>query len=148
MANSGPLDDVFIYWDNSNVFIQAQQIAEDRNGGENVHARVRLQFTNLLQLAAAGRHIARAIAAGSVPPELRSLWKNLQARGVQISMTFITLCRLSFHIIIIIYLGIVATLHATGQYIVQLMIHALRERPIYRPIRITSCTQMGLLPSW
>ena len=31
MANS-LADDVFIYWDNSNVFIQAQHIAQQRNG--------------------------------------------------------------------------------------------------------------------
>ena len=34
------------------------------------------------------------------------------------------------------------TLHATGQYISQFMIHAQREQPIYRPIRITSCVQI------
>lgn len=84
MARS--LDDVFIYWDNSNVFIEAQSMAEERNGGENVRARVRLDFQHVLQLAAAGRHISRAIAAGSVPPELQVLWKTLQAQGVEVKL--------------------------------------------------------------
>jgi hypothetical protein len=42
---------------------------------------VRLHFK---QVAAADRHIARAIAAGLVLPELRALWTNLQAQGVQV----------------------------------------------------------------
>lgn len=50
------MDKVFIYWDDSNIFISAQQVAIDREG-EAVRSRVRIHFRNLLELARAGREI-------------------------------------------------------------------------------------------
>ena len=48
-----------------------------------------------------------------------------------ISMLYTSLCVCIFNM-----------LHTTGRYTGQLMIHVLRERPIYRPIRMTSCAQI------
>ena len=76
---------VFIYWDNSNIFISAKESAVDREG-EDARARVRIHFKNLLALAAAGRPIARAAAVGSVPPELRHVWNRLENEGVEIRL--------------------------------------------------------------
>ena len=39
------------------------------------------------------------------------------------------------------WLSSINALHVMGRYISQWMIHALRERPISRPIRITSCAR-------
>ena len=47
------MDKVFIYWDNSNIYIGAKDMAAEREGGSAYH-RVRLHFASLLTLAAAG----------------------------------------------------------------------------------------------
>ena len=65
------MDRVFIYWDNSNTFHEAQRFAEERDEGPNARYRVRIHFDSMLRLAHADRPIERALAAGSVPPEMR-----------------------------------------------------------------------------
>ena len=79
------MDKVFIYWDNSNIFISAQQAAAELEG-DAVRYRVRLHFRNLLTLAAAGRDIEHAVAVGSVPPELRHIWNRLENEGVTVQL--------------------------------------------------------------
>jgi len=81
MAGGG----VFIYCDNSNIFISAQQVAVEREG-EFVRSRVRIHFQNLLKLASAGRDIKHAIAVGSIPPELRHVWYRLENEGVSVKL--------------------------------------------------------------
>ena len=79
------MDKVFIYWDNSNIFISAQQIAIEREG-EAARYRMRIDFRNLLNLACAGRAIEHATAVGSVPPELRHVWNRLENEGVTVQL--------------------------------------------------------------
>lgn len=79
------MDGVFIYWDNSNIFIGAQDVAVEREG-ESARSRVRIHFPNILKLAHAGRTVRRAVAAGSVPPELRSVWNRLENSGVEVRL--------------------------------------------------------------
>ena len=79
------MDKVFIYWDNSNIFISAQEVAVEREG-EAARFRIRIHFRNLLQLAHGGREIERAIAVGSVPPELRHVWNRLENEGVTVQL--------------------------------------------------------------
>ena len=79
------MDKVFIYWDNSNIFISAQQVAIDQEG-ESSRYRVRIHFRNLLELAHGGREIERAIAVGSIPPELRHVWYRLENEGVTVRL--------------------------------------------------------------
>ena len=43
-------------------------------------------FANLLELAHAGRDIERAVAVGSVPPELRYVWNRLENEGVTVQL--------------------------------------------------------------
>ena len=76
---------VFIYWDNSNIFISAQQVAIEREG-ETVRSRLRIHFRNLLELACGGREIEHATAVGSVPPELRHVWNRLENEGVTVQL--------------------------------------------------------------
>ena len=79
------MERVFIYWDNSNIFISAREVAVEREGPTARH-RVRVQFRHLLELAHAGRDIEHAIAVGSVPPELRHVWNRLENEGVTVQL--------------------------------------------------------------
>ncbi len=79
------MERVFIYWDNSNIFISARSIAAEREG-QTAYYRVRVNFRNLLELARAGRNIEHAIAVGSVPPELRHIWNRLENEGVAVQL--------------------------------------------------------------
>ena len=44
--------------------------------------RVRINFRNPLELARKKRNLAKAVAAGSVPPEMEEVWKSMQSDGV------------------------------------------------------------------
>lgn len=74
MANHG----VYVFWDNSNIFISAQKAAALKESAM-VKRDLRVQFDNLLKLAAAGRPVRKAYCVGSVPPELEAVWKKLTA---------------------------------------------------------------------
>ena len=80
------MDRVFVYWDNSNVFHEAQRLAEEREGTPGARYLVRIHFENLLRLAETARPLAKAVAAGSVPPEMRQLWNRMENRGVQMRL--------------------------------------------------------------
>ncbi len=80
------MDKVFIYWDNSNIFHEAQRIAEERNQSPNARYRVRINFDNMLRLAHADRPVQRAIVAGSVSPEMRQLWNRMENSGVEVRL--------------------------------------------------------------
>jgi len=80
------MDEVFVYWDNSNIFHEMQRLAEERNEGPDARYRVRIHFDNLLRLAHADRPLRKAFAAGSIPPEMRGLWNRMEARGVEVAL--------------------------------------------------------------
>ncbi|WP_424947954.1 NYN domain-containing protein [Candidatus Spongiihabitans sp.] len=80
------MDKVFIYWDNSNISHEAQRFAEEQNEGPDARWRVRIDFEKMLQLAHADRPLAKAVAAGSVPPELRYLWNRLESPEVEVKL--------------------------------------------------------------
>jgi len=77
---------VFVYWDNSNIFHEAQRIAEEREGTAGARYLVRIHFDNLLRLAHADRSLERAVAAGSIPPEMSQLWNRLENSGVGVNL--------------------------------------------------------------
>ena len=77
---------VYIYWDNSNIFYEVQRLAEEQNSTLGVRDRVRINFDNLLCLAQADREMGRLIAAGSVPPEMKQLWKRMENKGVEVEL--------------------------------------------------------------
>ena len=81
------MDRVFIYWDNSNIFIGAKTAAAAREGGA-ARGRVRIHFKSLLRLARARREIKKAIVAGSVPPGARKVWDSLRGQGVEVEELF------------------------------------------------------------
>ena len=80
------MDKVFIYWDNSNIFHEAQRISEEKEQSPDARYRIRINFDNMLHLAHADRPIERALAAGSIPPEMRQLWNRLENFGVEVRL--------------------------------------------------------------
>ena len=78
------MDKVFIYWDNSNIFHEAQRLAGDEDQGPDARYRVRIHFENMLRLAHADRPVEKALAAGSVPPEMVQLWNRMEAQGLRV----------------------------------------------------------------
>lgn len=80
------MSDIYVFWDNSNLFISAKKVAEERDGYGTREA-VRLNFANLMRLATATRPVVKAFAVGSVPPEEEALWNRLTAdTGIQIDL--------------------------------------------------------------
>ena len=77
---------VFMYWDNSNIYNEAQRLSEEKLEGPDARYRVRVHFDNLLRLAHADRPIERALAVGSIPPEMRQLWNRLESRGIEVQL--------------------------------------------------------------
>ena len=77
---------VFVYWDNSNIFIEAQRLADDQEKSSNARQRARIHFDNLLRLAHANRPIGKIMAAGSIPPEMRQLWNRMENKGVKVEL--------------------------------------------------------------
>ncbi|MDD2710120.1 MAG: NYN domain-containing protein [Verrucomicrobiae bacterium] len=76
---------VFVFWDNSNIFISAKTVAAEREGGDAAY-QVRIQFDHLLRLAVADRPMVYAIAVGSVPPPLRHVWNRMEQAGIQVEL--------------------------------------------------------------
>ena len=77
---------VFIYWDNSNIFHEAQRIAEEIDATPGARYLVRIHFDNMLRLAHADRPLTKAVAAGSVPPEMQQLWNRMENSGVEVNL--------------------------------------------------------------
>ena len=60
------------------------RVPEELEGDSpNVRYRVRIDFANLLLLAHGNRPVTRIVAAGSVPPELATLWAKMEEKGVR-----------------------------------------------------------------
>ena len=77
---------VFVYWDNSNIFHEAQRIAEEMDGTAGARYLVRIHFDNMLRLAHADRPLEKAMAAGSIPPEMQQLWNRLENNDVEVRL--------------------------------------------------------------
>ncbi len=77
------MNHVFLYWDSANIFPEAQRLAE-RSEGPQTRYRIQIHFDNMLSLAQASRPIKRALAVGSVPPEMRPLWNRLESTGIAV----------------------------------------------------------------
>lgn len=70
---------VYLFVDNSNIFISAKAVAESLEG-RFARDAVRLEFERLIQLALAGRELERAFVVGSIPPEQRAVWDRLTSK--------------------------------------------------------------------
>jgi hypothetical protein len=80
---------VHIFWDHSNVFARMQDTCDDRNGGglePGQRLAARISFPRLFQFAACGRTVEKAVAVGSIPPDLVALWERLGKVGMIIDL--------------------------------------------------------------
>ena len=78
------MDKVFIYWDNSNIFIGGRQVASGLESDASlVRARFRVNLGALLRLALAGRPAGRVVMAGSIPPEVMAFWERVKNWGAK-----------------------------------------------------------------
>ena len=80
-AESAPAVLVYVYWDHSNIMLEAQNIAQETESAElgvDVGRRLHLDFHNLLLLAHENIPLVKAVAAGSVPPEMETMWNRLE----------------------------------------------------------------------
>lgn len=82
---STPVQDVCIFWDNSNIYVPAQDVARGRDGA-TVGRDLRIQFDHLYELARAGRKIVAGVCVGSQPPELQDLWARLRGVGIELEL--------------------------------------------------------------
>ena len=80
------MERTFIYWDNSNIFHEAQRLAPEYDGEPGAMYRVRIDFEHLKRLASADRPVEKAIAAGSIPPEMRHLWTRMENEGLEVKL--------------------------------------------------------------
>jgi len=80
------MNKVFIYWDNPNIFHEAQRLAERLDDTPGARYLIRIHFDNMLRLAHAERPLRKAVAAGSVPPEMNQLWSRMENHGVETSL--------------------------------------------------------------
>ena len=80
------MEEVFLYWDHSNIILEARRLAEERDEGPNARDRVRINIDNLLRLAKADRPIKKAFAVGSVLTQMHRSWKGLEDRGVEVKL--------------------------------------------------------------
>ena len=74
-----------VFWDNSNIYIPAQEVAAEKEGPAFSHD-LRIHFENLLQLARCGREVIAGVCVGSQPPELQDVWDKLKATGVDLEL--------------------------------------------------------------
>lgn len=82
--------DVCIFWDNSNIFVPAQDVAKERDGA-TTRGDVRIKFDALYELARAGRKVVAGVCVGSIPKELGHLlenpiWDKLRSVGVELEL--------------------------------------------------------------
>lgn len=76
---------IFVFWDNSNIYIPAQTVAASHEEWGDTKA-LRIHFQNLLDLVRVGRKIQFGIAVGSIPPALKAVWNKLRATGIQVEL--------------------------------------------------------------
>lgn len=76
---------VHIFWDNSNIFIPAKEVAADREGLA-ASKEIRIHFDNLYQLARANRPVVKSLCVGSVPPGMDGVWNRLRESGVAVEL--------------------------------------------------------------
>lgn len=73
---------VWIYVDDSNIWIEAKKLASKKKGFKTPEDhRVRIEIGVLTDVVAAGRRVAQGFLYGSEPPAIDSVWKKIQQKG-------------------------------------------------------------------
>jgi uncharacterized LabA/DUF88 family protein len=72
---------LYIFCDNSNVWIEGQWAAGRADGIRGPNTEFRIDYGQLLTVCAEGRNVEEAKLYGSVPPANDSLWKYIKSQG-------------------------------------------------------------------
>jgi uncharacterized LabA/DUF88 family protein len=72
---------IYIFCDNSNIFIEGQWAAGRADGMKGPNTEFRIDYGQLLSVCAGGRRVEQAKLYGSVPPANDSLWRYIQKQG-------------------------------------------------------------------
>lgn len=78
-------NDVFIYWDNSNIFHAAQWLANEREPESDASYRIRISLETLYKLAHADRPVKGAIVSGMVRPGEQHLQAQFKKLGMKVA---------------------------------------------------------------
>lgn len=81
MTTKMKLKDVYVFCDNSNVFIEGQWAAGREKGIHGLDPEFRLDFGQLLTVVSSGRPVKEAHLYGSRPPDNDSLWHSAEKNG-------------------------------------------------------------------
>lgn len=74
---------VSIFWDNSNIFVPAIDVAKERDGAI-VGSALRIHFNNLFELARAGRRVVGGFCVGTTSQRNARLEERLSGVGVEL----------------------------------------------------------------
>lgn len=72
---------LYIFCDNSNVFLEGQWAAGRADGRRGPNSEFRIDYGQLITVCADGRPVTQANLYGSVPPANDSLWNAIRAQG-------------------------------------------------------------------
>lgn len=72
---------LYIFCDNSNLFLEGQWAAARAEGRRGPHPEFRIDYGQLITVSADGRQVTQASLYGSVPPPNDSLWRAIRAQG-------------------------------------------------------------------
>jgi len=72
---------VYIFCDNSNIYIEGQWAAGRADGMRGPNTEFRIDYGQLLMVCADNRRVAQAKLYGSVPPPNDSLWRAMEKQG-------------------------------------------------------------------
>ena len=78
------MNGLHLFIDNSNIFIEAQQVARDKYFfDDELVIRLRINYGGLLDKIRNGRKLMETVLVGSRPPEQDSLWDYLKKLGIE-----------------------------------------------------------------
>lgn len=72
---------LYIFCDNSNIFLEGQWAAARAEGRRGPHPEFRIDYGQLISVCAEGRDVRQANLYGSVPPQNDSLWRAIRGQG-------------------------------------------------------------------
>jgi uncharacterized LabA/DUF88 family protein len=72
---------LYIFCDNSNIFLEGQWAAGRAEGRRGPHPEFRIDYGQLISVCAQGRQVVQANLYGSVPPQNDSLWNAIRGQG-------------------------------------------------------------------
>ena len=70
---------IYIFWDNSNIFISAKRFANNCRVSSSYGLGTRIHFENLYNLAKVGRDVEKIIVVGSVLHGEAELWRRFES---------------------------------------------------------------------